>query len=201
MCPHRPFWQPFMENARLIIYMSPLHRDAVWAVYPAAEKLPYALVPSAIDPAELRSSNIIPIAGTVLGVNCLLDFKGRENIIALAESRQDLSFTFIGGTDADAAKLPSNCTVMSNMDRSQLLKFYTQFEYLAHLPVSPQPSERIPIEFALINMKGKLIVNRNVGVLSYPGVHDGKNLNRSLLRELVTKSPQRFWEAVERFAE
>ncbi|MDP3732539.1 MAG: hypothetical protein Q8R31_05940, partial [Candidatus Omnitrophota bacterium] len=53
-CPRKDSWIPLMLKAKLIIWLSPLHRQAwLWSA-PELANVPYALIPSAINIADFH---------------------------------------------------------------------------------------------------------------------------------------------------
>jgi len=196
-CPYLPPWRKLYSESRLIIWMSPLHREAWLGSVPELAEHPYALVPSAINPADYTSKvEADPKPSTVIGVNCLYSFKGMQNVLRYAQEHKDLSFTFVGGKEGNP-KLPENCTYVGVKTRKELVQLYTEHEALIHVPQNPQPCERIIAEFILANPKGHLIVNDLVGILTYPNVVRNGKVNKEEIIRLVFQSPERFWSEIE----
>lgn len=162
---------------------------------PDLSKYPHALVPSAIDPKDHRAPLGVDLKpGTVIGVNNLYGFKGRENVLKYAAEHQELKFTFAGGKEK-AVELPENCTYIGYKQREDLSAAFAGHEYLIHLPSTPQPFERTPIEFLIANPKGKLIINQLVGARSYPWF--GKTSpNREEIFKHCEEAPKTFWHEV-----
>lgn len=199
-CVYLPPWRQLYKASVLNIFMSPLHFKAWTSVAPELANHPYAFVPSAINPEDYTlKGNVNPKPKTVIGVNCLFGFKGKENVIRYAEEHPELSFTFAGGMEGETV-LPPNCQYIGSKTREELVQLYAQHESLIHIPQNPQPCERIIAEFILANPRGRLIVNDLVGILSYPNVIKGGKLNRGEIIRLVSQSPQMFWGVVEKNA-
>ena len=182
-------------RSKLNIFMSPLHWEAHLGVMPEMTKIPHALVPSAINPNEYSPPLGIDIKpGTVVGVNNLFGFKGKENVLQYAKEHKELSFTFVGGLEKPT-ELPENCVFVGYKQREELLAIFAAHEYLIHLPCTPQPFERTPVEFLLANQKGKLIINNLVGARSYPWF--GKTtVNRDEVIRHCAEAPKTFWREV-----
>lgn len=198
-CPNREEASLLLERAELIIWMSPLHRRSMLSVLPGLEEHPYALVPSAIDFSRFHTDNGIHAKPfTVIGVNSLLPFKGQTTILTFASDHGELHFDFVGSEKPP--NLPSNCSVLGSISTKELTKAYQEHESFVHLPETPQPCERTPAEFLYCNPNGKLITNRNVGLLSYPGIVEDGKLHSERIFDLVTTSTKKFWEAVEKCA-
>ena len=184
-------------NSRLNLFMSPLHKDAFLSIMPEIQNRPFDYVPSAINPEDYTCPmKIDPKPNAVIGVSSLYGFKGRDNVVKYAEEHRDLHFTFISGTDGDVL-LPPNCEYLGNVPHDVMVMKYAENEYFIHLPSHAQACERTLVEYALANPNGKYIVNRLIGILSYPGVIEGERINKQKLIELVSTSPRKFWEVIE----
>jgi len=197
-CVYLPPWKKLYKESILNIFMSPLHRDAHLYVMPELAEHPYALVPSAIDPSDYECNEPIDIKeNQVCGVNVLYSFKGKSQVLNYAKENKQLSFVFAGGREGDEA-LPENCQHVGVKIGKELVRLYAESKYLIHLPMSPSPCDRTPVEFLIANPKGRLITNRLVGILSYPNVIKNNKINRREIIRLVTTSAHEFWKAVEK---
>jgi hypothetical protein len=190
-------WRKLYSESVLNFFMSPLHREGYLYAMPEIANHPYALVPSAINPSDYQPiKQVNPKPNTVVGVNVLLDFKGKANVIKYAQEHPELSFTFAGGLEGEAT-LPRNSKYIGPKSQQELVQLYAESECLIHLPSQPSPADRVPVEFLIANPNGKLITNRNVGILSYPNVIQDGKVNRDELSRLVSTAPQTFWNDVE----
>jgi len=190
-----PFWKDLYNRSLLNIFMSPLHYQAHLGVMPSLSQHPHALVPSAIDPTDFATDPAEIKPNTVIGVNILYGFKGRENVLEYAKDHPDLTFTFVGGKEKEV-DLPENCKYVGYKLREDLAALYAEHEYLIHLPSTPQPFERTPVEFIQANPKGRLIVNSLVGVASYPWFRTGDKINRREIIKQCSESPKKFWREI-----
>jgi len=180
--------------------MSPLHRTAWLNSIPNLADHSYALVSSAINPVDYRPKERVDMKhNTVVGVNVLLEFKGKTSVLKYSQEHPELSFTFCGGLEGEVI-LPQNCKFIGPKNRQELVQLYAESEYLIHLPSQPSPADRVPVEFLIANPNGKLVTNRNVGILSYPNVIQDGKVNREELIRLVSTAPQTFWKEVEKSA-
>jgi len=190
-------WKKLYSQSVLNMLMSPLHREGFLYAMPEIINHPCTFVPSAINPKDYQLKEAVePEPNTVIGVNCLFGFKGKENVLKYAREHFELRFTFAGGMDGEAV-LPPNSRYIGPKNRGELVQLYAHSEYLIHLPSQPSPADRVPVEFLIANPNGKLITNRNVGILSYPNVIQGGKVNRDELIRLVSTAPQTFWNEVE----
>lgn len=198
-CVYLPSWRRLYNTSVLNLFMSPLHFKAWASVVPELANHAYAFVPSAINPKEYKPGRVVDQEpNTVIGVNCLLPFKGRDNVIRYAEEHPELRFTFVGAKEGNLKLAVHNCRYVGLKTRQELVQLYASHEYFIHLPNTPQPSERTPAEFILANPEGKLIVNDLVGLLSYPNVIRNGKVNREQIIKLVSTSSERFWNEIEK---
>jgi len=194
-CINKAFAKEVLENSRLIIWMSPSHREAWLGSIPELADHPYALMPSCLDVEKFRPRQMDPTPNTVIGINCLLGFKGKNNVLSYAREHLELQFTFVGQADVDPSNLPKNAKYVGQVSEEELIDLYTQHEYFVHLPSTCQPSERTCIEAALMGLK--LIVNPLVGITSYSDFYKNGKVNREWLRAFIKDAPKRFWDEVE----
>jgi len=201
-CIYLPRWKNLFLNSKLNIFLSPLHFKSTLFVMPELEKIPHAEIISAVNTERFKP--IKPIEGvrpkekTVLGINCLYPFKGRDNVLSYINEHPELTFDIVGQKPEDI-QLPENVNYLGYIPNEKLPMIMAEHEYLIHLPSTPQPCERIIIEFLLCNPAGKLIVNKEmIGVFSYPWIfkENGK-IDREKLREEVKKAPSNFWKNIE----
>jgi hypothetical protein len=193
-CRYLPFWKDLYLRSKLNMFMSPLHRDVHFGVIPELSKVPYACVPSAIKTNEFDCGKSKIKPGTAVCVNSLYGFKGRENLLAYAKDHPELSFTMIGGKEGEI-ELPSNCKYVGYKQREELMELFATHEFYIHLPSTPQPFERAPIEYLIANPEGKLIINQLVGARSYDWF--GKeHANREEIMKHVQDAPKLFWREI-----
>jgi len=193
-CRYMPFWKDIYLRSKLNMFMSPLHWETHVGVMPELSKVRHAIIPSAIKTEEFLASPKDIKLGTVVGVNCLFGFKGRDNIIKYAQEHPELTFTIVGGKEREV-ELPSNCQYVGFQQREDLLEIFATHEYYIHLPPTPQPFERGPIEYLIANPKGKLIINQLVGARSY--LWFGKeHPNRAEIIKHVEDAPKLFWREI-----
>ncbi|MDO8623140.1 MAG: hypothetical protein Q7R52_02745 [archaeon] len=186
----KSFWLPIFKNAKLNIWLSPLHREAYLFSFPELKESKYALIPSAIDVKNFKQiEGVERKKGTVIGVNALELFKGRYVVNKYVEEHPELQFTFVG----NAAHLEKpNCTYIPYVKNSELIKLYNQHEYFIHLPSNTEPFGRISAEAILCGCK--IITNENNGAFSYKWMREG---NEKEIRETLKFSSLSFWEEIE----
>jgi len=186
-CYRREMWLPIFLKAKLLIWLSPLHRESwLWAC-PELEQKPYAIVPSPIDFSQFYDMKL-PREG-VICVTSLFPFKGRKNVLQWAQEHPDKAITCIGG-NPEPGPLPSNCHDIGPVPLGKMNEMYNKHKVFLHLPGTPQPFDRTVPEAYLAGCE--IIGNKLVGALSY-------NWFRS--REEVAKhcgnSSKLFWEKIE----
>jgi len=196
-CKNKALALRLLSQSKLIFWLSPLHRQYWLKSCPELEERPHALIPPCVDPEpfeKCRSSTVKLSSDdkSALGVNCLLDFKGRENVVKYAREHPEINFTFVGGSDIPPELLPPNCRYVGPKPSSEMPKLYATHTCFIHLPSTPQPGERTVLEAYFSG--AKLILNELVGILSY-------NLDwsdRPSVKRFVLEAPRRFWQEVER---
>ncbi len=137
-CVYLEGWRRLFGGAALNIFMSPLHRDAYFSVMPELSEVPHMLCPSLLRPDAWPRPERSRRPGTVLGLNCLLPYKGRSNVIRYAEEHADLAFTFAGAAEGEGM-LPGNAEWIGPVDDMRLRELYGSTESFIHLPGTPQP--------------------------------------------------------------
>lgn len=189
-CPVASFAGQVLTKAKLLVWLSPLHREAWLKLHPELENVPYHLHPSPVEPGPFedaaRTMNRQP--GTVLGVNVLSSFKGRDNVLQYAKEHPELKFLFVGEPDEDCV-LPPNCRAMKGIPSEQMPMLLGQSESLIHLPASPEPFARVIPEAVFAGCR--LIVNDKIGALSYGWK------SKDEVKQALRAAPGKFWEAVE----
>jgi len=182
-------WLPILLQAKLIIWLSPLHRESWLWLCPELEGVPYHLAPS---PVEVRRFYSVGIERRgVVAVESLHPFKGRSHILKWAEEHSDVEVFFIGGNPTPHDFLPPNCRDIGVVPYEQMNEAYNHHEALLHLPQSPSPFDRTVVEAYLAGCR--IIGNELIGALSWPAFREGREAVATMCRE----SPKKFWEAVE----
>lgn len=196
-CKNLPFTKKFMLNSSLNIFLSPLHFRVWQRVIPELADAPYHLHPSTIDPERFRPLEVPKVPNSVLGVNSLLQFKGRDNVLDYAKHHPDKTFTFVGGIEPGTKLLP-NCHYIGWVPQVEMPGMYAQSEYVVHLPSTVEPFSRICMEAYLCG--AKIIGNKLIGAFSYPQFKSKskrKKYNRDELAEWLVDGPKRFWKRLE----
>jgi len=192
-CPYLPDWRRLFNGADLNVFMSPLHRDAILSVMPELSEASHHLCPCLIEPDKWPVLESPRKEKTVLGVNSLLPYKGRMNVLAYAKDHPDMSFTFTGAAEGEG-EIPSNARWIGPSGDTQLRELYASNENFIHLPGTPQPAERTAVEARLSGCR--LIVNAMVGITSF---REWILPDREY-RTWMTEQPERLWEAIESYA-
>lgn len=185
-CYRKPRWIPMMEQAKILVWLSPLHRDAWLYATPELEGVNYLLNPSSVSPADFHPLNM-PRKGT-LGVNGLLAFKGRKGIIEWAEENPGEPVTVVG-PNPEPGPLPPNIEVAPPVPPYLMNELYNRFERFLHLPDTIGPFDRVAAEALLAGCQ--VVANKNVGALSYPWFTS----RESVASHLETASSD-FWETI-----
>lgn len=186
-CHTRNEWLPVLMNARMLCWMSPLHRESwLWSCPELADK-PYALVPSPVDPQSFYPLGLD--RDGVIAVQSLAVFKGRRRVLQWCNVYQDVPVTIIGGNPHPEEPLPANVTYIEHVPQHQLNELYNKHKSLLHLPTTPMPFDRTVAEAYLAGCD--IIGNDLIGALSY----DWWTSRKSVASHLVD-SPHQFWNKV-----
>jgi len=191
LCFLRARWGPILQEARLLIWLSPLHRWAWLYAYPQLEAHPHALVPSAVD-VELFHDLGRPRSGVVM-VNSLAAFKGADNVIRWAEEHPDVQISHVGG-NTEGRKVPPNVRDVGYVPQGKMNELLNSHETFLHLPSTPMPFDRTVVEAFLAGCR--IEANELVGALSWDFFRQG----REAVRQACQSAPQTFWQEVERCA-
>jgi len=181
-------WLPILLGAKLIIWLSPLHRNSwLWAC-PELKDMPYALVPSPVNPKQFYDLGLD--RDGVVAVSSLFPFKGRENVLQWAREHPDQKVTCIGGNPTPEEPLPPNCEDIGPQSFWALNEIYNKHKAFLHLPNTPQPFERSATESYLAGCD--IVGNNLIGALSYRWFK-----SREQVAKHCGSSPKLFWEKVE----
>jgi glycosyltransferase involved in cell wall biosynthesis len=186
-CYRRDTWLEILQESKLLIFLSKLHRDAWLFTCPELRQNKYLLNPSTIDCSQFydlkqeRSGSI--------AVNSGLDFKGRKVLVEYAEAHPEEQIALVGPVDGPLA---DNIVLRDAVPYDQMNELYNAYKTFIHLPENPMPFDRTPVEAKLSGCK--VIGNKNVGALSWKFMHHG----REEIERAMSKANKDFWVAVER---
>jgi len=188
LCYLKERWLPVFLKSRLIIWLSPLHRESWLYICPELEDIRYHLAPSPVN-VELFSDLGLERKGAI-SVESLHPFKGREHVIKWANDHQEVDITFVSGNPLPEEPLPLNCKVMGAVPYRAMNELYNKHEMFLHLPQSPSPFDRCVVEAYLAGCK--VIGNELIGALSYSWFKSRRDVSIE-----CSSSSTFFWEAVE----
>ena len=187
-CYRKGNWLPVFLRAKLLIWLSPLHRESwLWSC-PELEDRPYAVIPSPVDLKQFYNMGLP--RGGVVSVNSLFPFKGRENVLHWATERPEVNITFAGGNPLPNEPLPPNSQDIGPQPFRLLNEIYNRHKVFLHLPGTPQPFERSLAEAYLAGCD--IIGNKLIGALSYEWFK-----SREEVAKHCGNSSRLFWEKVE----
>lgn len=185
-------WIPVLLRSKLIVWLSPLHRESWLAIAPELKDMPYHLAPSPINEDLFNDRGIGSRHGAV-AVESLAEFKGRAYVLKWAEEHSEVDLDFVGENPIPGEALPSNCRVLGPIPYWRMPDVYNDHEFFVHLPQSPSPFDRSVAEAYLCGCS--IIGNTLIGALSYPWFR-----SRDEVAKRCGGSPGEFWDAVERVA-
>lgn len=189
-CPSRPGWLPVLKGAKLLVWLSPLHRESWLFSYPELEDRSHALVPSPVSPDRFYNMGLERHGA--IAVNSGIDFKGRDRFFEWANEHPETPITLIG---PGADKMPGNIKVIGAVPPEKMNEIYNRHEVFVHQPVSPSPFDRTVAEAFLAGCR--VVGNELVGALSWPFFRQG----REAVVEALRCSSTRFWQAIEEVAD
>lgn len=185
------FWNELLKNAKLNIWLAPLHRSSYYKIFPELKKYKSACIPSCIDITKFKPvEGIERIPNTVALINSLLPFKGRYLVYEYAIANPQLQFIFIG-SDQTPINIP-NAKYIPYIKNTELPKILSQCEFFMHLPPGVEPFGRTCVEAMLSGCK--IITNENNGAFSYKWMREGTLEER---KQKLKEASLGFWEAVE----
>lgn len=181
-------WLPILLRSKMLIWLSPLHRNSWLWLCPELESIPHHLAPSPVD-FELFYNVGVPRQG-VITVESLHSFKGRDQVLKWAREHPEVQVTCVGGNPSPGESLPPNCKELGGVRSFKMNELYNQHETFLHLPQNPSPFDRTVPEAYLAGCE--VIGNELIGALSYEWFNSRENV-----AEHCKKSPREFWERIE----
>lgn len=188
-CPHAQIWKKRFLSSKLIIYLSPLHKEYHEKVMPELKEIPNILIPSTLNPCLFKPSPN-RIKNHALSINSLLPFKGAKRTLEYIEKHPSITCQIVS-PNPDNLTLPKNAQIISQrLPYQQLIQLLETTEYYIELPETPQPYNRT---FAEAKLTGcKVITNELAGAASYPWFSD-----RARLIQELFNAPSNFWKGIE----
>lgn len=181
-------WLPILLGAKLLIWLSPLHRNSWLWSYPELKDMPHAVVPSPVDPKQFYEMGLP--RENIVSVSSLFPFKGRENVLRWAIEHPEQRVTFISGNPLPDEPLPPNCQDIGIQSFWALNEIYNRHKTFLHLPGTPMPFDRAVPEAFLAGCD--IIGNKLIGALSYPWFK-----SRDEVAKHCGNSSKLFWEEIE----
>lgn len=189
-CEYAKWWLDLFMKAKLLIWLSPLHREATLVAFPDLKNREFALIPSAINPDKFINNKEITRQDAYLSVNSLAPFKGRDNLITYASLHPEMLFHIV--SQDQEPDLPGNMLILPPQTYDGMPKIYRMYKNYIELPSTPQPFNRTVVEAKLSGCK--VITNKLMGAVSWPWFQEGPEHIAAMLR----CAPDNFWTAVER---
>jgi hypothetical protein len=168
-----------------------LHFDSWCYAIPEIKEHPYHLHPSPVDLELFKPDPIIkrnPNAGLVINA---MEFKGAKNTIEYCRQHPEITFTFCG-SQPQGVVLPSNCVYVGYVPTPKMPSMFAQASYYVELPDTSQPFNRTVLEARLMEVP-HLIVNKNIGVLSY----DWFKEDTTTIRKHIQEAAHIWWKKIE----
>ena len=191
-CPYTQVWKKRFLSSKLIIYLSPLHKEYHEKVMPELKDIPSILIPSTIDPRLFLNPYYPKITNYAASINSLLPFKGAKRTLEYIEKHSSLQCKIIS-PNPDNLPIPKNAQIIAqHLPYKQLIEILESAEFYIELPETPQPYNRT---FAEAKLAGcKVITNELSGAASYPWFSD-----RARLIQELFNAPLNFWKGIEHY--
>jgi len=120
-CVYAPRWKELYLGSVLNIFLSPLHLKVNAFVIPELNNHPHAFVPSPIDANKFKPNKNVKIKkDTVMGLNCLYEFKGSKKVIGYIKKHKKLKFDLYGADPDIEIDLPKNAEFKGFVDNAIL---------------------------------------------------------------------------------
>jgi len=190
-CGYKNYWLELFKKAKLLIWLSPLHREATLASLPELAEKKFALIPSAIDPDLFLMMKPKERHPAYLSVNTLYEFKGKENLLRWARENPKETLHILSQAEC-YEQFPENVTVLPSLPYEKMPELYANYEYYIELPNTPQPFNRTCAEAKLSGCK--ILTNKLMGCASWDWFG---NPDLNVIAEELKAAPKRFWEAIE----
>ncbi len=179
------WWEKFVNEAKLCVFLSPLHLKTWQKVMDVEGEC----IPSAINPAPwLRARVKVHEVekNSYLAANPY-SFKGLDNLLDF-QARNPGKYYWVGSTDQpDRLR---GWTYLGFRKYDELPELFASKETFVHLPPRPSPFDRTVAEAIMAGMK--VVTNKNAGITSYRWWN-----NRTRLAQKVAHAHHEFWDAVE----
>ena len=194
-CPFMLMWKKRFLDSKLIIYLSPLHKEFHERVMPELKDIPNILIPSTVEPSKFKiCESMTKLPNTGMSINSLLPFKGAERTLDFITKHPEIQFQIISPNPENFLIPPNTEIVCSKLPYDHLIGMLGSSEFYVELPETPQPYNRT---FAEAKLAGcKVITNELSGAASYPWFSNRQRLIQELLA-----APTNFWKGVEEYGQ
>jgi len=194
-CTDREYWLKLFNDAKLLIWLSPIQRDAFLYTFPELGNKHYTMIPSAININQFKNVGNDRVKNSVLAVNPYT-FKGISNLIKYKKEHPEYTYYYCGESDRAEELTSIGFNGIGYVPNKYLNEIYNKYEYLIHLPSTIDPFCRVVAEAYLAGMK--LIVNSNVGCMSYSWMKNKCEDNMKIMRYAISNSPEKFWAEIQK---
>lgn len=178
-----------LKNSFLVVFMSPKHRD--FFLSKLKKKKTLLQPPAFLDLEKWYSTKKENYAVYIGDLN---EYKGVQNLYSYAKDHPETTFKVFGRNFASFPFTLDNFHYYGWLPTEDVAKELAKAKYFVHLPSRVDPGPHMVIKAYLSDCE--LIVNENVGVLSYTEWNwDNKEEIKKKLREKTNT----FWERINRY--
>lgn len=175
-----------LRKAFCVIFMSPAHEEYYTKKFEIKNSI---YQPPAFEEEELESFHSEKKEEYALYIGDLNEYKGIQNVYSYAKDHPDMEFKIFGRNFVNANFTLPNFKYYGWLPKERMQEELGKAKYFIHLPSLVDPGPHMVIKAYLSDCE--LIVNRNVGVLSFKEWNwEDKEDIKKKLREFQNT----FWE-------
>lgn len=185
----KEFYTNLFQHSLCNIFLSPLHLSEHLKHIPI-QNATNIITPSPMNVDLFRDMNLERDMD-FLFVGRLSPPKGITNVLLTATANPEKTFHFAGsGPLEKVIETVPNCKLLGEIPNEKMPQIYSRSKVLIHLPVWKEPFGHIVVQAKLCNCC--LILNQNIGALSFPWFFSDKDR----LRALMKGAPIEAWEKI-----
>lgn len=177
------------RNSLCNIFLSPLHFEEHQKNIPLEES-DNLVMPSPMN-TDLFTDLNLERDIDFLYVGRLSPPKGVGSVLLNAMVNPNKKFCFVGSGPMDKViEEVVNCKLLGEIPNQKMAEVYSRAKFLIHLPMWMEPFGQVVVQAKLCNCS--LIINQNVGALSFDWFFSENDILRAILRD----TPFKVWEKI-----
>lgn len=188
------FFINLFQHSICNIFLSPLHLNEHLSQIPI-QNAKNLVMASPMNVDLFRNMNIERDMDFIY-VGRISPVKGIMNVLITAAVNPDKTFYFVGsGPVEKMVKEVPNCRLLGEIPHEKMAEIYSRAKFLIHLPIWKEPFGQIVVQAKLCGCS--LILNQNVGAVSFSWFFSDDNKLREILRNI----PFEGWETIRKIYE